>query len=46
MVKSLFVTASAGSGKTFRLTQQVRSHLDREGEFVVAATFTTPRRRR
>ena len=40
MVKSLFVTASAGSGKTFRLTQEVRSHLDREGEFVVAATFT------
>ena len=40
MVKSLFVTASAGSGKTFRLTQQVRRHLDREGEFVVAATFT------
>lgn len=40
MVKSLFVTASAGSGKTFRLTEQVRRHLDREGEFVVAATFT------
>lgn len=40
MVKSLFVTASAGSGKTFRLTREVRSHLDREGEFVVAATFT------
>jgi len=42
MVKSLFVTASAGSGKTFRLTQEVRRHLDREGEgaFVVAATFT------
>lgn len=40
MVRSLFVTASAGSGKTYRLTQQVRSHLDREGEFVVAATFT------
>jgi len=42
MVKSLFVTASAGSGKTFRLTREVRGHLDREGEgaFVVAATFT------
>lgn len=44
MVKSLFVTASAGSGKTFRLTQQIRHHLDREGEgeggFVVAVTFT------
>ncbi|MHB8773255.1 MAG: UvrD-helicase domain-containing protein [Syntrophales bacterium] len=40
MVKSLFVTASAGSGKTYRLTQQVRRHLDKEGEFVVAATFT------
>ncbi len=40
MVKSLFVTASAGSGKTFRLTRQVRDHLDRPGEFVVAATFT------
>jgi ATP-dependent exoDNAse (exonuclease V) beta subunit len=42
MVKSLFVTASAGSGKTFRLTREVRRHLDREGEgaFVVAATFT------
>ncbi len=40
MVKSLFVTASAGSGKTFRLTREVRRHLGREGEFVVAATFT------
>lgn len=40
MVKSLFVTASAGSGKTFRLTREVRRHLDREGEFVVAVTFT------
>ena len=40
MVKSLFVTASAGSGKTYRLTREVRSHLEREGEFVVAATFT------
>ncbi|MCX5838839.1 MAG: UvrD-helicase domain-containing protein [Deltaproteobacteria bacterium] len=40
MVKSLFVTASAGSGKTYRLTEQVRRHLEREGEFVVAATFT------
>jgi ATP-dependent exoDNAse (exonuclease V) beta subunit len=40
MVKSLFATASAGSGKTYRLTEQVRRHLDGEGEFVVAATFT------
>jgi ATP-dependent exoDNAse (exonuclease V) beta subunit len=40
MVKSLFVTASAGSGKTYRLTRQVRRHLDATGEFVVAATFT------
>jgi len=40
MVKSLFVTASAGSGKTYRLTRQVRRHLDAAGEFVVAATFT------
>jgi ATP-dependent exoDNAse (exonuclease V) beta subunit len=40
MVKSLFVTASAGSGKTYRLTREVRSHLEREGEFFVAATFT------
>ncbi|MBI4633822.1 MAG: UvrD-helicase domain-containing protein [Deltaproteobacteria bacterium] len=40
MVKSLFVTASAGSGKTFRLTQEVRRHIERDMEFVVAATFT------
>jgi ATP-dependent exoDNAse (exonuclease V) beta subunit len=40
MVKSLFVTASAGSGKTYRLTQEVRAHLDAAGEFTVAATFT------
>jgi ATP-dependent exoDNAse (exonuclease V) beta subunit len=40
MVRSLFVTASAGAGKTFRLTQQVRRHLNAAGEFVVAATFT------
>ncbi|MHB9097608.1 MAG: UvrD-helicase domain-containing protein [Syntrophales bacterium] len=40
MVKSLFVTASAGSGKTFRLTQEVRRHIERDTEFIVAATFT------
>ncbi|MBA4421854.1 MAG: hypothetical protein C0390_01990 [Syntrophus sp. (in: bacteria)] len=40
MVKSLFVTASAGSGKTFRLTREVRRHIERDTEFVVAATFT------
>ena len=40
MVKSLFVTASAGSGKTFRLTQEVRRHIERDKEFIVAATFT------
>lgn len=40
MVKSLFVTASAGSGKTFRLTREVRSHIERGTELVVAATFT------
>lgn len=40
MVKSLFVTASAGSGKTFRLTLEVRRHIERGTEFVVAATFT------
>ncbi|SEM70908.1 ATP-dependent exoDNAse (exonuclease V) beta subunit (contains helicase and exonuclease domains) [Syntrophus gentianae] len=40
MVKSLFVTASAGSGKTFRLTQEVRRHIERDTELVVAATFT------
>jgi ATP-dependent exoDNAse (exonuclease V) beta subunit len=40
MVKSLFVTASAGSGKTFRLTQVVRRHIGQDTEFVVAATFT------
>ena len=40
MVKSLFVTASAGSGKTFRLTQEVRRLIERDTEFVVAATFT------
>jgi len=37
---SLFVTASAGSGKTFRLTREVRRHLERDGDLVVAATFT------
>jgi len=40
MVRSLFVTASAGSGKTFRLTQEVRRHIGQEGELIVAATFT------
>ena len=40
MVKSLFVTASAGSGKTYRLTREVRRHIGRDTEFVVAATFT------
>jgi len=40
MVRSLFVTASAGSGKTFRLTQEVRRHIEQEGELIVAATFT------
>ena len=40
MVKSLFVTASAGSGKTFRLTREVRRHIGQDTEFVVAATFT------
>ncbi len=40
MVKSLFVTASAGSGKTFRLIREVRSHIESDTAFVVAATFT------
>jgi ATP-dependent exoDNAse (exonuclease V) beta subunit len=40
MVKSLFVTASAGSGKTFCLTKEVRRHIECNTEFVVAATFT------
>ncbi|MBU4581374.1 MAG: UvrD-helicase domain-containing protein [Proteobacteria bacterium] len=40
MVKSLFVTASAGSGKTFRLTREVRCHIGQDTEFVVASTFT------
>ena len=40
MVKSLFVTASAGSGKTFCLTQEVRRHIECDTGFVVAATFT------
>jgi hypothetical protein len=40
MVKSLFAAASAGSGRTYRLTQEVRAHLDTAGEFTVAATFT------
>ena len=40
MVKSLFVTASAGSGKTFRLTKEVRRHIERDTALVVAATFT------
>jgi ATP-dependent exoDNAse (exonuclease V) beta subunit len=39
-VKSLFVTASAGSGKTFRLTKEVRRHIERDTALVVAATFT------
>lgn len=40
MVKSLFVTASAGSGKTFCLTKEVRRHIECDTAFVVAATFT------
>jgi ATP-dependent exoDNAse (exonuclease V) beta subunit len=40
MVKSLFVTASAGSGKTFRLTKEVRRQIEDDTVFVVAATFT------
>ena len=40
MVKSLFVTASAGSGKTFCLTKEVRRHIECDTTFVVAATFT------
>ncbi|HPL63472.1 MAG TPA: UvrD-helicase domain-containing protein [Syntrophales bacterium] len=40
MVKSLFVTASAGSGKTFRLTEEVRRHIRKDGQLVVAVTFT------
>jgi ATP-dependent exoDNAse (exonuclease V) beta subunit len=40
MTRSLFVTASAGAGKTFRLTQEVRRHIECDGVFVVAATFT------
>ncbi|MFH0799978.1 MAG: UvrD-helicase domain-containing protein [Pseudomonadota bacterium] len=40
MVKSLFVTASAGSGKTFCLTREVRRHIGCDTVFVVAATFT------
>ena len=40
MVKSLFVTASAGSGKTFRLTGEVRRQIENGTDFIVAATFT------
>jgi ATP-dependent exoDNAse (exonuclease V) beta subunit len=40
MVKSRFVTASAGSGKTFCLTKEVRRHIECDTGFVVAATFT------
>lgn len=40
MVKSLFVTASAGSGKTYRLTEEVRRHIENDKSFVIAATFT------
>jgi ATP-dependent exoDNAse (exonuclease V) beta subunit len=40
MVKSRFVTASAGSGKTFHLTKEVRRHIERETAFIIAATFT------
>jgi ATP-dependent exoDNAse (exonuclease V) beta subunit len=40
MVKSLFVTASAGSGKTFRLTEEVDRHIEQDTGLVVAATFT------
>jgi ATP-dependent exoDNAse (exonuclease V) beta subunit len=40
MVKSRFVTASAGSGKTFCLTKEVRRHIACDTVFIVAATFT------
>ncbi|MBM4312949.1 MAG: hypothetical protein FJ122_03410 [Deltaproteobacteria bacterium] len=40
MVKSRFVTASAGSGKTFHLTKEVRCHIECDAVFIVAATFT------
>ena len=37
MVKSLFVTASAGSGKTFRLTREVRRHIGQDTELKLSA---------
>lgn len=40
MVKSLLVTASAGSGKTFRLTRAVREHIATAPSLIVAVTFT------
>ncbi len=40
MVKSRFVTASAGSGKTFCLTKEVRRHIECDTAFIVATTFT------
>ncbi|HOW50415.1 MAG TPA: UvrD-helicase domain-containing protein [bacterium] len=40
MVKSLLVTASAGSGKTFRLTHAVREHIAAAPSLIVAVTFT------
>ncbi len=40
MAKSYLVNASAGSGKTYRLTQAVRAHINSSSELVVAITFT------
>lgn len=40
MVKSLLCTASAGAGKTYRLTQEVLRRLQEPNRFVVAVTFS------
>jgi len=40
MVKSTLCTASAGAGKTYRLTQEIFQRIQLPNRFVVAVTFT------
>ncbi|MCX7788719.1 MAG: UvrD-helicase domain-containing protein, partial [Spirochaetes bacterium] len=40
MVKSILCTASAGAGKTYRLTQEIFQRIQFPNRFVVAVTFT------
>ncbi len=40
MARSYLVNASAGSGKTYRLTAEVREHIRASPDLVVAITFT------